>query len=138
MPGKGLIQGVSAVHAFCQLFSDARVTVFDRVTDKTVCPVSVLTTLKSLEEFLLFDGDMAEASREFVRKLKDASATDPAKRLRTDNLHLPFLTKLPGEETDLDEDDEGLAITKAAADDGKEQQTGSGRQSRNSVSGTTV
>lgn len=135
MPGKGLIQGVSAVHAFCQLFSDSRVTVFDRVTDKTVCPLTVLTTLKSLQEFLLFEGDMAEASREFVRKLKDASATDPAQRLRTHNLHLPFLTKLPDEESNLDDDDDDLAITKSKAAASSD---GSGRQSISGASGTTV
>lgn len=116
VPGKGLIQGVSAVHAFCQLFSDPRVTVYDRVTGKDVCPIEVLATLRNLRTFLKHEGDMAEASQEFIRKLKDASATDPARRLRTENLYLSFLTRLPGEENEEADDDDSIIITKTDAD----------------------
>ena len=36
VPGKGLIQGVSAVHAFCELLSNEQVKVFDKVTQQDV------------------------------------------------------------------------------------------------------
>ena len=63
-----------------------------------VCPIEVLPTLRMLREFLMTEGDMVAAAAKFNQDMKDGSATDPARRLRTHNLYGPFLTRLPGEE----------------------------------------
>lgn len=99
IPGKGLIQGISAVHAFYKLLSDSRVKVYDRDKQQEMCPVQVLPLLCSLRDILTHDGDMIQASQEFITRLKDASATDPAERLRTENLYCAMLTRLPCEMT---------------------------------------
>ena len=50
-----------------------------------------------LKDLLSFAGEMPVAAARFHEALKDASATDPAKRLRTTNMYCSFLTLLPGE-----------------------------------------
>ena len=38
--------------------------------------------------------------------MKDASATDPAKRLRTNDMYCAMLTQLPGQLSDVEEEDD--------------------------------
>lgn len=118
IPGKGLIQGVSAVFAFHALLSDERVRIWDRSLNREVCPIEVLPTLRSLHAILSYKGDdMTAASQAFVAKLKDSSAQDPARRLRTANLYQAQLTQLPGEEDWLDlEDSEEITIEPVTAE----------------------
>ncbi|EDQ88917.1 uncharacterized protein MONBRDRAFT_8394 [Monosiga brevicollis MX1] len=96
VPGKGLIQGVSATHAFFELLSDDRVKIYDHVTHNEVSPITALPTMRMIRKMLLTE----------EQDMKDTSNTDPAKRLRTTELYCPFLTRLPGELVDNDEDDD--------------------------------
>eukprot|EP00049_Salpingoeca_infusionum_P001903 m.51906 g.51906 ORF g.51906 m.51906 type:complete len:467 (+) comp11267_c0_seq1:173-1573(+) len=95
VPGKGLIQGVSAVHAFFDLLSDKRVQVPLPGSTQSVCAIELLPTMQMLKRVLSYEGTMKDACAAFISELKDASATDPAQRLKEKGVFIPFLTHLP-------------------------------------------
>lgn len=93
IPGKGKIQGVSAVREFCALFRSNECRVKNH-NGETVSAMEMLPTMTSILNFLACQRDeVTEAADAFIRAMKDGSATDPAIRLNIKDIYLPFLTE---------------------------------------------
>mmetsp|Transcript_2088 Transcript_2088/g.6236 ORF Transcript_2088/g.6236 Transcript_2088/m.6236 type:complete len:477 (+) Transcript_2088:170-1600(+) len=99
VPGKGLIQGISAVSNFHELLSDERLNVPDPLTGEKVLPITLLPTLSALQEVLTSAqkstrGHVANPGEYFLNRMKDDAATDPEKRLKISTaVFIPNITE---------------------------------------------
>jgi len=85
VPGKGLIQGVSATEGFYELLSHESVLVRHPVTGEMVTPVELLPTLRALYTILSNKGNVDLTPRSpALRKRKDSTGTNSLSSLRID------------------------------------------------------
>jgi len=85
VPGKGLIQGVSATEGFFELLSHEDVQVRHPQTGENVTPINLLPTLNALHDILSNDGTLDLTTRSpALRKRRSGREPSPAPRMVMD------------------------------------------------------